>query len=41
MPRIFDSLAAEGGRPMKSFNAGVASMRTPEDGWFLEQILAG
>ena len=40
MPAVFDRLATEGGLPMKSFNAGVASMHTPEDGWYLEQILA-
>jgi hypothetical protein len=39
MPGIFDRLAAAGGRPVKSFNAGVASMHAPEDTWFLEQIL--
>ena len=40
MPALFDRLTAEGGLPMKSFNAGVSSMHTPEDGWYLEQILA-
>ena len=40
MPALFDRLATEGGKPVKSFNAGVSSMHTPEDGWFLEQILA-
>ncbi len=40
MPALFDRLTAEGGKPVKSFNAGVSSMHTPEDGWFLEQILA-
>ena len=39
MPQIFDPLVGSSGLPMKSFNAGVASMRTPEDGWFLDQIL--
>ena len=40
MPALFDRLTAEGGLPVKSFNAGVSSMHTPEDGWYLEQILA-
>ena len=40
MPGIFDRLAAEGGSPVKSFNAGVASTHTPEDAWMLDQILA-
>jgi hypothetical protein len=40
MPALFDRLATEGGRPVKSFNAGVASMHAPEDTWFLEHILA-
>ena len=40
MPALFDRLTAEGGKAVKSFNAGVSSMHTPEDGWFLEQILA-
>ena len=40
MPSLFDRLAAERGLTVKSFNAGVASMHTPEDGWLLEQILA-
>ena len=41
MPGLFDRLAAAGGHPVKSFNAGIASMHTPEDAWMLEQILAG
>ena len=40
MPALFDRLAAVGGKPVRSFNAGVSSMHTPEDGWYLEQILA-
>ena len=40
MPALFDRLSADGGQPVRSFNAGVSSMHTPEDGWFLEQILA-
>ena len=39
MPALFDRLTAEGGLPVKSFNAGISSMHTPEDGWYLEQIL--
>ena len=41
MPAVFDRLAGAGGRPMKSFNAGVHGMAVPEDAWMLEQILAG
>ena len=40
MPNLFDSLAAEGGCPVRSFNAGISSMHTPEDAWMLEHILA-
>ena len=40
MPSLFDRLVSTDGRPMKSFNAGVASLRTPEDGWVLDHILA-
>ena len=40
MPTLFDRQAAARGLPMKSFNAGVSSMHTPEDGWYLGQILA-
>ena len=40
MPSLFDPLVAAHGLPMKSFNAGVASMHTPEDGWLLDHLLA-
>ena len=40
IPSLFDQLAATGGRPVKTFNAGIPSMHAPEDDWFLEQILA-
>ena len=40
MPALFDRLAGTRGLPIKSFNAGVAGMHTPEDAWMLEAILA-
>ena len=40
MPGMFDRLIAAHGLAMKSFNVGVASMHTPEDGWILDHILA-
>ena len=40
MPAVFDRLVGARGHPMKSFNAGVHGMATPEDAWMLEQILA-
>jgi hypothetical protein len=39
MPSVFDEVAARGGVRVKSFNAGVAGMFSPEDGYVLEQIL--
>ncbi|MDB6148969.1 MAG: hypothetical protein JWQ44_417 [Chthoniobacter sp.] len=39
IPTLFDRLAAEQGFPTRSFNAGVAGMRPPEDGYFLDRIL--
>ena len=39
MPAIFDRVASENGVPVKSFNAGIAGMNSPEDGYFLEEIL--
>ena len=39
MPAVFDHLVSEGGVRMKSFNVGVAGMKSPEDGYVLEQIL--
>jgi hypothetical protein len=40
IPSIFDELTAARGLPTKSFNAGVAGMRPPEDAFFFDQILA-
>lgn len=40
LPSIFDEWTAKSGRPTRSFNAGVAGMRPPEDSFYLEQILA-
>jgi hypothetical protein len=39
MPSIFDRVAAEGGRPLRSFNAGIPAMVSPEDAYVIEQIL--
>jgi len=39
MPPIFDQIAAENGRPVRSGNAGVAAMFPPEDAYLIEQIL--
>jgi hypothetical protein len=39
MPWVFDQVAGENGVPVKSFNAGVAGMRSPEDQYVLEEIL--
>ena len=39
MPSVFDEVAGRGGVRVKSFNAGVAGMFSPEDGYVLEQIL--
>lgn len=39
MPAIFDRVAGETGVGVKSFNAGVAGMGSPEDAYLLEQIL--
>lgn len=39
MPSIFDRVAGEAGVRVKSFNAGVAGMGSPEDAYLLEQIL--
>ena len=40
MPAVFDRLVSARGFAMKSFNAGVHGMGTPEDSWMLDQILA-
>ena len=39
MPAIFDRVAGENGVTVKSFNAGVAGMVSPEDDYVLEEIL--
>ncbi|HEX8296266.1 MAG TPA: hypothetical protein VF593_08195, partial [Chthoniobacteraceae bacterium] len=39
IPTLFDRLAAEQGVPTRSFNAGVAGMRPPEDAYFFDLIL--
>jgi hypothetical protein len=40
IPRLFDELSATQGLPTRSFNAGVAGMRPPEDAFLFDQILA-
>ena len=40
IPAMFDPLAQAAGVPVKSFNAGVAGMRPPEDSYFFDQLLA-
>jgi hypothetical protein len=40
VPRIFDELSAARGLPTRSFNAGIAGMRPPEDAFVFDQILA-
>jgi hypothetical protein len=40
IPSLFDEATARGGRPTRSFNAGVSALRPPEDAFFLEKILA-
>jgi hypothetical protein len=39
-PWLFDQIAAENGVPVKSFNAGIPAMMSPEDGYVLDQILS-
>ncbi|HEY3901850.1 MAG TPA: hypothetical protein VGM54_24770 [Chthoniobacter sp.] len=39
MPSVFDEVTCRAGVRVKSFNAGVAGMFAPEDGYVLEQIL--
>lgn len=39
IPALFDRVAAEQGLPVRSFNAGVAGMRPPEDAFYLDTIL--
>lgn len=40
IPALFDRLAAEQGIEMRSFNLGVDSLASPEDGYVLDQALA-
>ncbi|MDR3406449.1 MAG: hypothetical protein P4L99_28450 [Chthoniobacter sp.] len=39
IPALFDHVAAENGRPVRSGNMGIAAMFPPEDAYLLEQIL--
>lgn len=39
MPVVFERFAAEHGLAVKTFNAGVAAMAPPEDGYVLDEIL--
>jgi hypothetical protein len=39
VPAVFDRVAGQQGVPVRSFNAGVWAMMSPEDGYFLDQIL--
>jgi hypothetical protein len=39
IPALFDQLTAEHGLATKSFNAGIAGMRPPEDAYYLDYIL--
>jgi hypothetical protein len=38
-PWRFDQIAAENGVPVKSFNAGIPAMTSPEDSYVLDEIL--
>ncbi|HEY3901854.1 MAG TPA: hypothetical protein VGM54_24790 [Chthoniobacter sp.] len=38
-PWLFDQIAADNGVPVKSFNAGIPAMTSPEDSYVLDQIL--
>lgn len=40
IPATFDQLAEAAGMPTRSYNAGVAGMRPPEDSYFFDQLLA-
>ena len=40
IPAMFDEVARNAGVPVKSFNAGVAGMRPPEDAYLFDQLLA-
>jgi hypothetical protein len=39
VPAVFDRVAAQNGVPVKSFNAGIAGMMSPESGYLVEAIL--
>jgi hypothetical protein len=39
MPSIFDRIVGEQGTPVRSFNAGIWGMMSPEDGYFLDEVL--
>ncbi len=39
MPSIFDRVVSEHGMPVRSFNAGIWGMMSPEDGYFLDEVL--
>jgi hypothetical protein len=39
IPAMFDRLAAEQGLPTRSFNAGIAGLRPPEDAYYFDTIL--
>ena len=39
LPEIFDRVAGENGVPVKSFNAGIVAMVSPEDSYLLDEIL--
>jgi hypothetical protein len=40
MPAVFEQDLAHQGRRIESFNAGVAGMYPPQDGWLVEKVLA-
>jgi hypothetical protein len=39
IPSVFDEWTARDGRPTHAFNAGIAGLRPPEDGYVLDRIL--
>jgi len=39
MPALFDQVAADNGRPVRSANVGIAAMFPPEDAYLIEQVL--
>jgi len=40
IPSLFDEITSANGRPTKSFNFGISSLRAPEDEYLLDLILA-